>query len=49
MDAKHKLNVEGLAVESFAAGNTQPPQDPKEHVNVRTCVQTACPPYVCCA
>ena len=50
MEAKHKLDVETLAVDSFAAGKTQQaPKEPQEHVNVLTCLQTNCPPYFCCA
>jgi hypothetical protein len=45
VEAKLKLNLDALAVESFeAANNQQPAQD-----NLVTCLQTDCGPYRCCA
>jgi hypothetical protein len=48
MRARIQLDLDQLAVSSF---ETQPPP-PAEQANVdniRTCLNTACPPYHCCA
>lgn len=47
MEAKLTLDVNDLVVESFEAPDTQPA--PTEWANARTCGETYCPPYQCCA
>jgi hypothetical protein len=41
-----KLDLNNLAVDSFDAGKVPPIPAPAP---VRTCMNTACPPSVCCA
>jgi hypothetical protein len=44
MDAKLKLNLEQLTVESFAAASADEPRD-----EARTCADTNCGNIQCCA
>jgi hypothetical protein len=44
MDAKLKLNLDQLAVESFAASSGDAPRD-----DARTCMDTQCGNIQCCA
>lgn len=46
MEAKLKLNLDQLTVESFEAGNNESPQ---ENVNQATCLDTDCGRIRCCA
>lgn len=49
MNAKLQLNLEELTVATFETQQTPSPAPSKDNVNGRTCMNTACPPYVCCA
>jgi|GEM_PF-6546597 len=44
MNSKLQLNLEELAVTTFEAQQTPAPEQP-----MRTCADTACPPFNCCA
>ncbi len=46
MEAKLRLDLNALAVESFEAPNTQPA--PTERENAASCLDTYCPPRQCC-
>ncbi len=48
MEAKLKLDLNALAVESFEAANTTPAKKPEDN-NLLTCLQTNCGAYRCCA
>lgn len=47
MKARLHLDLDQLAVATFETQQTPPPAPANE--NIRTCLNTACPPYVCCA
>jgi hypothetical protein len=49
MEARLKLDLNALAVESFEAANPHQPSKEPENVNVLTCMQTDCGRYRCCA
>lgn len=45
-----KLTLEHLAVESHPTTDAPKPKNGEERIIPQaTCLQTACPPYVCCA
>lgn len=46
MEAKLKLNLDQLTVESFEAGNGEPTQ---ENADLATCMDTDCGRIRCCA
>jgi hypothetical protein len=46
MEAKLKLNLDQLTVESFEAGHSEPTQ---ENANLATCMDTDCGRIRCCA
>jgi hypothetical protein len=47
MKVKLQLNLEELAVTTFETEEAPPAEQPQ--VYARTCADTACPPYHCCA
>jgi hypothetical protein len=47
MRTKIRLDLDLLAVATFETAQTPPPAPANEQI--RTCLNTACPPYVCCA
>lgn len=47
MNPKIQLNVENLAVATFETQSAQQPQP--SHEQIRTCLNTYCAPYQCCA
>jgi hypothetical protein len=48
MKIKLQLNLDELAITSFETEQDPPAQPVKDHAR-RTCMDTACPPFNCCA